>query len=50
MTQPDALTIELCGHVCARCGACPDCCECTTGDLLKDAIRPDRPTGGELPR
>ena len=34
MTDP----VNPCPHVCLRCGSCPDCCECTTGELLADAF------------
>ncbi len=27
-------TVDPCSHVCVRCGGCPDCCPCTTADLL----------------
>ena len=48
MTQPDAFTVELCGHVCSRCGSCLDhCCTCSLSseaDLLSDMDK----TGTEI--
>jgi hypothetical protein len=34
-----------CGEVCERCDGCPDCCPCTTGDLLKAALGVDSGPG-----
>ena len=47
MTDP----VNPCLHVCVRCGSCPDCCPCTTGDLLAaEGFGPDLRVSAQFQR